>query len=234
MAVFVSRNESLDRLLDTGTFAGARFDSAKLQGAFCRGSDFTGATFAGTTLQKANLGNANLKNTNLTMANLNGASLDRADFSGARLISTKVKDTDMRDANLSGIVAPGTQLWTAALYRNECEPLDRPADLCTSINSVAQLLEVCRQLTEYNYAATKELGAAQTRTLHLRGHDVSDWELIPSVTRRPKQGEVDVRGKEGEMLTDLISRRPEGIHSNEFRSFAVGTGATPPAQDKAA
>ena len=195
--------------LDTGTFAGARFDSAQLQGAFCGGSDFSGAIFAKTLLHEANLSNAKLKNANLTMANLTGVCLNQADLSGAQLISTKVADADLRDANLSGIVAPDTRLWTAVLYRNEFEPLDGPTDLCTSISSVAQLLEVCRQLTEYNCTATRQLEATQTRTLYLRGHDVSDWELTPSVTRCPKKGETDVRGKEGEMLTDLMSRRPE-------------------------
>ena len=143
------------------------------------------------------------------MANLTGVNFSRADLSGARLISAGVADADLRDANLSGIVAPDTQLWTATLFRHECAPLDGPTDLGTSINSVAQLLEVCSQLTEYNNAATKELEVTQTRTLYMRGHDVSDWELTSSVTRRPKGRETDVRGKEGEMLTDLMSRRPE-------------------------
>ena len=195
--------------LDTGTFTDAKFDGAKLQDAFCGGSDFTGATFARAILQRTNFDRANLKNTNLTMADLTGARLSQADLCGARLLSTQMKNADLRNANLSGIVAPDTQLWTAILYRNECEPLNGPTDMCASIDSVAQLLEVCRQLTEYNHTATKDMGATQTRTLYLRGHEVSNWELTPSVIRCPKKGEIDVRGKEGEMLTDLMSRRPE-------------------------
>ena len=195
--------------LDTGTFAEAKFVQANLQGAFCYGSDFTGASFYRALLQAADFRKTILKDATLTLANLTGVNLGQADLSRARLISTQVADADLRSANLTGVVAPDTRLWTATLYGNECEPLDAPADLCTSIENVAQLLEVCSRLTEYNNVATRQLRATQNRTLYLRGHDVSDWKLTPSVTRSPKEGETDVRGKEGEMLTDLMSRRPE-------------------------
>ena len=187
-AMFQSASLRQKASLDTGKFVGASFHSAKMQGAFCYGSDFTDASFARSSLQGANFRGATLQNSDFTGANLRGACLSQADLSGAKLISTQVVNTDLRGANLSGIVAPDTQLWKATLYADECEPLDGPTVSRTSIESVAQLLEVCRELAEYNQKATGQLGAAQTRTLYFRGHDVSHWELTPSVTRSPSPG----------------------------------------------
>ena len=46
-------------------------------------------------------------------------------------------------------------------------------------------------------------------TLYYRGERDSAWDLRPSVMRPSNDGTFNLRAHEGEMLRDLISRRPE-------------------------
>ena len=195
--------------IDNVNLTGANFDRSQLQDAMCWGSNFTGANLRGASLIGAKLAGANLTGANLTGADLTGADLTGADLSEATLISANVKDANLKGATLAGVVVTGTQLWNASLYQTGSVTLERSQDLTTAIASVAELLEVCRRLTEDNALRTEEPDQGQAPVLYFRGHALADWQLRPSVTRSPSYDEPDVRGKEGEILTDLMSRRPE-------------------------
>ena len=55
-----------------------------------------------------------------------------------------------------------------------------------------------------------ELEASHTdNVIYLRGERTNTWDLHPSVMRRAQDAELSLRDKEGDMLLDLMSRRPE-------------------------
>lgn len=215
--------------LDGGDFRGANFQAANLRGAslvgvnlteanlrsvrlqdaFCGGANMTRSNLGNARLARANLTGTNLTSADLTVADLTGADLSNAVLSEATLVRTNVRNANLKSATLAGVVAPGTQLWRAVLYEQKETTKEGPQGLPSSISSVAQLLEICSKLIGHNATNSRETVRKQENVLYFRGHDLSHWELSPSVTRLPSQGEPDVRGKEGAMLTDLVSRRPE-------------------------
>ena len=71
-------------------------------------------------------------------------------------------------------------------------------------------MEVSRALTD-QYATRPEMKHTDHWILFFRGQELTTWELRPSVMRHPQTSEPDVRGVEGEMLLDLMAKRP-----NEF------------------
>ena len=196
-------------LLTAINLAGANLQNAHLQDAHCVGAELTGANLGEAHLASADLFGAHLKNANLIRADLTEANLSEVDLSKAILVQTNVANADLKRATLAGVVAPDTQLWRAALYEPRNTDIEAPEDLSISISSVTQLLKVCHTLREHCTTVSKERDHEQDYILYFRGHALSDWNLSSSVTRCPSQGELDVRGKEGAMLMDLMTRQPE-------------------------
>ena len=167
--------------------AGTRFDNARLTGASLRGvKKMASTTFVEADLFQANLkdarfANACLANANLTCATLNDADLTAVDLTGADL----------------GWSRP----WTAQLYPDH-HSVPEPNTQANSekpIYCVADLIKEC-----------SDVGAHHTDCLlYFRGEHNNTWELRPSVMRPSQKGEFSLRAKEGDMLLELMSRRPE-------------------------
>ena len=178
--------------------------------------DLSCARLYGTKLRDANLFGADL-----TSAQLKGADLSNADLSAA-----KVQGANLENAILDGIRFRGTKLWEAGLYRRPDGMGRRPLDMeghC-EIKSVEDLLWACRAVKSH-YSSdirvpSEDRLAMDLRKLQREGPFIPDmqfyfrgerctcqsWELRPSLMRSQQSG---LHENEGEMLFDLMSRRPE-------------------------
>ena len=190
----------------------ADFSNAKLQGAILadarlRGTNFTDAKLQNVNLTNADIGQANFTNANLTNADLTGVEGDRrTNFTNADLTDANLVDAELEGANLAG-----TQPWKARLYSDRERDLTPKRHECplNAIGNVRDLLERIQQLQSHHDDDGTRLyfrGESQTET------NSCPWVLKPSVMRS-KDG---LREKEGEMLRDLISRRPEEFSGNDF------------------
>ena len=171
--------------LDGADLIGARLDDADLSGACLRQSVLTSAGLPGTNLFQADLTDANLRSAYLEGANLCFATLDGAELTTATLIG----------ADLSC-----SRPWTAKLfppYESSSKP-SQPAPP-RPITRVADLLQHCSELRGQ---------APSDRQFYFRGESKNCWVLSPSVMRS-NNGIPSLRAHEGEMLLELMSRRPE-------------------------
>ena len=168
---------------------GARLDDADLSEAVLRGSFLTAAG-----LPRANLFGADLTDADLRMAFLEGTNLCLATLDGA----------DLTTATLLGVDLSCSRPWKAKLFP---EP-ESPSDPCAipprrQVNSVAALLEHCDALGAV---------ARSDRHFYFRGEAKNTWPLRPAVMRF-RNGVARRRAREGEMLLELMSRRPEDFAS---------------------
>ena len=176
---------SLSRLgLKKAKLANARLQKAWLIEADLRDANLSGADLSGADLSSAYLTGANLADANLTDANLTGA---------------KIADADFTYATLTGANISETKPWTAVLYPElpDAKPdfLDLPSK---KISNITDLIFICRSLK-------KHYGTGPNRyEFYFRGQ-CRNWELIPSVIRDYDE----FRNREGAMLLDLMSQRPE-------------------------
>ena len=176
---------SLSRLgLKKAKLANARLQKAWLIEADLRDANLSGADLSGADLSSTYLTGANLADANLTDANLTGA---------------KIADADFTYATLTGANISETKPWTAVLYPElpDAKPdfLDLPSK---KISNITDLIFICRSLK-------KHYGTGPNRyEFYFRGQ-CRNWELIPSVIRDSDE----FRNREGSMLLDLMSQRPE-------------------------
>lgn len=160
------------------------------------------ANLANAQLQEARLTGADLRDANLSGADLSGADLSFASLTGARLADAnltgaKIAYADFTYATLAGTNISGTEPWTAVLYPKL--PDAKPVNLSSKkISSITNLIDICRDLK-------KHYGTGLNRyEFYFRGQ-CKNWELIPSVARDSDE----FRNREGSMLLDLMSQRPE-------------------------
>lgn len=177
------RQASLNLLgLKKANLANARLQKAQLIGADLSDANLSGADLSGANLFSADLTGARLADANLTDANLTGAKIADADFTYATLAGTNISDTEP---------------WTAVLYPKL--PDAKPANLSSKkISSITNLIDICRTLKEHY-----ETGPDRYE-FYFRGQG-RNWKLIPSVARDCGK----FRNREGSMLLDLMSQRPE-------------------------
>ena len=187
---------------------GADLSNADLQGAQLwstdlRDANLTDANFRAAVLLAARLGGAyahsvvNFSDANLSGAKLQDAQFRHADFSNANLISAQVEGANLLQAKLSGADFTATQPWKAVLYQDQVDPSTQILKFPNAVGCIADLLHV------------SETPIGKDRFLYFRGEGFDEWELRPSVMRCPSKGDSHLRGKEGEMLLDLMSSRPE-------------------------
>lgn len=191
---------------------------------FLNNINLSGANLFNINLNHAQLYDAHLDNADLTLAHLKGALLEGADLRSADLTAAKIEGADLRRASLIGTKLTGTEPWTANLYDSPDGMAKLRPNLPSQgeITSVGSLLEDCRTLREhYSHDVRIPANALQIRKLqregpvipeilfYFRGEPCSckSWELRPSVMR--SQTNLKLRNSEGEMLSDLMSRRPE-------------------------
>lgn len=185
--------------LNWASFRQASLNSLGLKKANLEYARLQKARLIGTDLRDANLYGADLSGANLFLANLTGANLANANLTGANLTEAKIADADFTYATLTGANISETKPWTAVLYPElpDAKPdfLDLPSK---KISNITDLIFICRSLK-------KHYGTGPNRyEFYFRGQ-CRNWELIPSVIR--DYGEF--RNREGSMLLDLMSQRPE-------------------------
>ena len=212
------RNASLRNANLSGlNLAKADLTEAQLQGASLASADLRGATlsmanFSATILLAAKLNSASAVGTNFARANLSGACLDdanlrQASFAGANLVSASIKKADLRDSVLAGADLSSTEPWEAILYEHSEPKTAGPSLLADQVGSVGELIEIANCLTQH-YNPPPEQTDIEASLLYFRGEVLATWELRPSSARTPSPQQPDIRGREGEMLLDLMSRRP--------------------------
>ena len=214
------RQASLSRLgLKKANLANARLQKAWLTGADLRDANLSGADLSGADLSSTYLTGANLADAILTDANLTGTKIAGADLSGADLSSAyltganladailtdanltgaKIADADFTCATLAGANISETKPRTAVLFP---KPLDAKPDFrdlpSKKISNITNLIDICRALKEHY-----ETGPNRYE-FYFRGQ-CRNWKLIPSVARDSNE----FRNREGSMLLDLMSQRPE-------------------------
>ena len=176
-----------------------------------------GCDFLDTILDSANLSGAHLENsqlffTNLTQARLNDADLTGANLFGARLGQANLTNctliaTQLADADLVGTNLTGSRPWQASMISIFSRPQwsyphARLDEEVTSINDV--LRNISRIKSNYGSYNHQE-----TTVFYFRGESKDTWKLTPSVMRRSGADGNSLRGSEGEMLVDLLSRSAE-------------------------
>ena len=142
-------------------------------------------------LTKADLNLADLSGANLGLATLTESKLWQADLTGANL-----HFTDLTGANLTA-----SEPWKADLYPSVIKSPEQHPDRSRPVTSIKDLLPKIQKIKDHY---------DPTVFLYFRGESECGWELRPYVMRS------DLAVYESEMLTDLVSRRPEEF--NEMTS----------------
>ena len=162
----------------------------------------SGIDLSRAKLKDVNLYRSDLREAKLVYADLRGANLSWSILNDANLIYAKLENTKLYHCELTYANLANTKPWKAVLYPppNEAAIRRVPASgLEFSIKDVSGLLDECKKLRKYY-----ERYPADDITLYFRGESANSWKLRPSVMRCPK-----LHASEAEMLTDLMSRRPE-------------------------
>ncbi len=208
------RNANLSGL----NLSNADLQDARLQGSSLASADLRGATpalanFSEAILLVAKLNGAKAGGANFSGANLSGAHLDdgifsQADFTGANLVSAHVENANMVGASLTSANLTCTELWKASLYQSSGLDASISSQLVDGVAGVGELITVADSVVRCHNSSNADEDT-QMPILYFRGEALATWELRPSATRPPSDDELDVRGREGEVLLDLMSRRPE-------------------------
>ena len=176
--------------------------------------DLSHTVFHGTNLSRVDFQETNLRGslllgtrhhkTNFSQADLTDAEFGVGYLGDADLSNATLLETDLVGVNLTGADLGWSRFWQAKLYPDSTHVVKSVAHPETGntsqrIESVADLIERCLEMRNRNDGLT----------LYFRGERDSSWDLRPSVMRPSNDGTFKLRPQEGEMLRDLISRRPE-------------------------
>ncbi|MDE0430883.1 MAG: pentapeptide repeat-containing protein [Caldilineaceae bacterium] len=175
--------------LSYAVFHGTRLDRVDFQGTNLRGSCLLGTRLHETDFSQADLTDAEFGVGYLGEANLAGANLLETNLVGMNLTGADLGWSQFWQAKLF----PGSTQGVRSVSRSETRNKDQ------RIERVADLIKVCFEMRN-RYKGL---------TLYFRGERNSAWDLRPSVMRSCDDGSYKLRAHEGEMLRDLISRRPE-------------------------
>ena len=209
---------NIPRILHTETslkeinLEGAIFNSADLSGLDLEGANLKNVqfrravlketNFTRATLASADFSGANLQKAVFFMADLNDAKLYPADFfdQGSRV---DINEADLFTANLINVDITLAHPWKSKLYP-PVKRIEPPSDFQKRIESIEDLIDVCQFFKTYYEGELKDYDWQ----FYYRGQENSSWNLKPSVMRISSDRKTN-REKEGEMLLDLMSRRPE-------------------------
>ena len=170
---------------------------ANLIGAILRNTDFYKANLRRARLT-ANLDTVDFRQADLTDAEIMLAYAGNARFDSATLHNANLIQTNLADAKLAW-----SQIWTARIFEPGGSTLQSDAEICSGhpIADVSEFLDRFRNI---------ERRHSNDLTYFFRGESRTDWELRPSVMRYVETAERFAwRPKESDMLTELMSRRPE-------------------------
>ena len=207
------RNTNLSQL----NLRGADLTDAMLQGSSLASADLRRATLvlanlSGAILLAAKLNGVEAGGADFSGANLSGACLDEANlqqarFAGASLVSASIKKADLRRSVLVGADLTSTRPWETILYDNAQVKPTEISPLPDRVGGVGELIDVVGRLTQRCNPPESDSGT-KASFLYFRGEALHTWKLKPSAVRPPSSKQPDVRGREGRMLLDLMSRRP--------------------------
>ncbi len=171
---------------------------AKFSGADLKGARFERSNFVGADLTEAQLQNAVLSFSNLIAANLERANLNSCALEGAKI----------EYANLSGANLTGARPWQASMTFHILPDQDDPrVSMNDAVTSVASLLECINRIKQHY--ASKKISGEENIEIFFRGEARDSWNLAPKVMRPSKDTGYSLRSAEGELLVELMSRRPE-------------------------
>ena len=180
-----------------------------LNGFDLSNTDFHGANLNRVDFQRANLRGSRLigtlhHETSFFQADLTDAEFGVGYLGEATFTSATLLETDLVHVNLTGADLGWSRFWQAKLYPKSthvARSVSQPGSHNTvqKVESVADLIERCLEMRNRN----------EGLTLYFRGERDRAWDLRPSVMRPSCDGTFRLRTHEGEMLRDLISRRPE-------------------------
>ena len=187
---------------------GASLASADLRSATLQLANFSNTVLLLTKFNGANAVGANFSGANLSGACLADANFSQANFTGASLISASIENADLRDAVLVATDLSSTKPWRARLFQDSGAHLPSPEAMPDKVEKVADLLDVATRISQY-YNSRMGENDIEPPVLYFRGEVFRNWELRPSSARIPGKGDPDIRAREGEILLDLMSRRPQ-------------------------
>ncbi len=174
-------------------FRDANLRYAKLTATSAQNTDFTGASLFSADLQDAYFAYANLTRACLGYANLSGTNFLSADLTGADILHTQP---------LVSVLYPGTDV-------GECQASGFPEEVTT----VGDVVNICRFFENYYATNSQEGRFRDGHMFYFRGENDISWKLSPSIMRNPEKGKEPFLKKEGKMLLDLMSRRPQDFAS---------------------
>ncbi len=198
-------------VLDGIDLRGGLFQNAQLRHFSLRDANLAQAQFEKAELWNSDLRSAKLDGANLTDAYLNnvdlrGAKLTYADLTRAQLARAKLDGADLRKAILSGADFTNTQPWTSILFPDPQGPVAAPFDSLEEVREIGDLAIVRQSLEDHYKNNLKGTYFNDDYVFYFRGEGNNSWKLSPYIMRK---GKAVLRNKEGEMLLDLMSRRPE-------------------------
>ena len=186
------------------------FRDAQLSYFSFKGANFEKALFERALLTLSDLSNANLQGANLTgallsLANLQGANLTGADFTRAKLVGANLKGANLRDAILDSTDLTSAQPWTSILFPDPQDPVTAP-DYPKKVEETGDLGDIHQSFEDHYKNSLEKTSFNDGYMFYFRGEGNHSWELSPYIMRKEK---AVLRNKEGEMLLDLMSQRPE-------------------------
>ena len=171
---------------------------ADLTGGVLYNANLNGAKLLGTKLNGANLGSADLTNANLVGADLTDAMLFHSKLAGSKLEGAILDGADFAYTDLTGVDFTGSQPWTAKFHSGNLAVVEQGEISCHTIKTVGALLEIIKEVAALD----------AEHPLYFRGEPEIYSKLRASLSR-PDDGSGRLHVYEGDMLSDLISRRPE-------------------------
>ena len=183
------------------------FENADLRGIGLRRAELQNARFHKTVLQSVDFKNANLWKADFSYADLTGADFTTAYLTGANFSGANLERADLRFAILEDVDLTYAQPWKSRLFSEPQE--QRHLNFPREVKSIGDLIEKSSFLQDNYMRYPPNLFDDNIYSFYFRGERDSSWELRPSVMRPPGSPHGGgFRDKEGEMLLDLMSRRP--------------------------
>ncbi len=195
--------------LSYGLFQDAELPHFSFRKADLRYSNFERASLFDSDLRKASLTGAKLTGADLSHADVRGAELAGADFTRANLGRAELNGTNLKDAILIGADIAYTKPWTSILFPDPKVLVTKTRKFRNRVKKVGDLIRIRQSFEKYYENKLEGTSFNDNYMFYFRGEGDDSWELCPSVMRNSPEGKATLRDKEGEMLLDLMSQRPE-------------------------
>ena len=180
----------------------AEMANSHLEGACLAGASFRRARAHGSVFRRVKMASTGFFEAYLFQCDFTGTEFNLAYLEGAVLSYAKLEGADLSSATLTGAELDCAEPWQAKLFANQPgqpEPSEDSVEV-KSVGCVSELIDLCRQIR----------CGRQDIVLYFRGegrienHQGKAWKLEPSLMR-----DAALRANEGDLLQDLMSRRPE-------------------------